>query len=195
MADWRNVVRRKMCCFFSYSSQVRNFSCSAWNSLTTSPYSNTEKKRYEAVSEAARLIPCTCTSSRDVSIAEAKKTVTCFLLLGQVPSAEHTTEHQAWKSNSALQRPVTVVKAELVLEHCNEQWATGTPKAFLFPANLLWGFFILVFRKWTQFPSTCYLISCTRQAKRMSLSLFCWHHFCFLLPLLKAETLSPSGSA
>lgn len=37
VADWRKVVRRKMYCFFSYSSQVRNFSCSAWNNRTTSP--------------------------------------------------------------------------------------------------------------------------------------------------------------
>lgn len=37
VADCRPVVLRKTCCFFLCSSQVRNFSCSAWNSLTTSP--------------------------------------------------------------------------------------------------------------------------------------------------------------
>lgn len=38
VADCLPVVLRKTCCFFLCSSQVRNFSCSAWNSLTTSPY-------------------------------------------------------------------------------------------------------------------------------------------------------------
>lgn len=38
VADWRPVVRRKTYCFFRWSSQVRNFSCSAWNSRTTSPW-------------------------------------------------------------------------------------------------------------------------------------------------------------
>lgn len=37
MADWRSVVRRKTCSLPLYSSHVRNFSCSAWNSRTTSP--------------------------------------------------------------------------------------------------------------------------------------------------------------
>lgn len=37
VADCLPVVLRKTCCFFLCSSQVRNFSCSAWNSLTTSP--------------------------------------------------------------------------------------------------------------------------------------------------------------
>lgn len=41
VADCRNVVLRKTCCRFMYSSQVRNFSCSAWNSLTTSPWKRT----------------------------------------------------------------------------------------------------------------------------------------------------------
>lgn len=38
VADWRRVVRRNTYCCFLYSSQVRNFSCSAWNNLTTSPW-------------------------------------------------------------------------------------------------------------------------------------------------------------
>lgn len=38
VADWRPVVLRKTYCFFLWSSQVRNFSCSAWNNRTTSPY-------------------------------------------------------------------------------------------------------------------------------------------------------------
>lgn len=38
VADWRPVVLRKTCCFFRCSSHVRNFSCSAWNSRTTSPW-------------------------------------------------------------------------------------------------------------------------------------------------------------
>ena len=33
----RPVVRKNTRCFFLYSSPVRNFSCSAWNSRTTSP--------------------------------------------------------------------------------------------------------------------------------------------------------------
>lgn len=37
MADWRSVVRRNTCSLPLYSSHVRNFSCSAWNSRTTSP--------------------------------------------------------------------------------------------------------------------------------------------------------------
>lgn len=37
VADWRSVVRRKTCSLPLYSSHVRNFSCSAWNSRTTSP--------------------------------------------------------------------------------------------------------------------------------------------------------------
>lgn len=37
VADCRPVVLRKTYCFFLWSSHVRNFSCSAWNSLTTSP--------------------------------------------------------------------------------------------------------------------------------------------------------------
>lgn len=37
VADCRPVVLRKTCCFFLCSSHVRNFSCSAWKSLTTSP--------------------------------------------------------------------------------------------------------------------------------------------------------------
>ena len=39
VADVRPVVRRNTYCFFLYSSPVRNFSCSAWKSRTTSPYS------------------------------------------------------------------------------------------------------------------------------------------------------------
>lgn len=38
VADCRRVVRRKTCSLPLYSSQVRNFSCSAWKSLTTSPW-------------------------------------------------------------------------------------------------------------------------------------------------------------
>ncbi len=38
VADVRPVVRRKTYCFFLYSSPVRNFSCSAWNIRTTSPW-------------------------------------------------------------------------------------------------------------------------------------------------------------
>lgn len=41
VADCRRVVLRKTCCFFMCVSQVRNFSCSAWNSLTTSPWQKT----------------------------------------------------------------------------------------------------------------------------------------------------------
>ena len=37
VADWRSVVRRNTCSLPLYSSHVRNFSCSAWNSRTTSP--------------------------------------------------------------------------------------------------------------------------------------------------------------
>lgn len=42
MADCLPVVLRKTCCFFLCSSQVRNFSCSAWNNLTTSPCQSPE---------------------------------------------------------------------------------------------------------------------------------------------------------
>ena len=38
VADVRPVVLRKTYCFFLYSSPVRNFSCSAWNIRTTSPW-------------------------------------------------------------------------------------------------------------------------------------------------------------
>lgn len=38
VADCLRVVRRKTCSLPLYSSQVRNFSCSAWKSLTTSPW-------------------------------------------------------------------------------------------------------------------------------------------------------------
>lgn len=38
VADCRPVVRRKTYCFFLWSSHVRNFSCSAWNNRTTSPW-------------------------------------------------------------------------------------------------------------------------------------------------------------
>lgn len=44
VADWRPVVRKNTYCFFLCSSQVRNFSCSAWNSRTTSPLATTKKK-------------------------------------------------------------------------------------------------------------------------------------------------------
>lgn len=37
VADVLPVVRKNTCCFFSYSSIVRNFSCSAWNKRITSP--------------------------------------------------------------------------------------------------------------------------------------------------------------
>lgn len=37
VAEVRPVVLRNTCCFFLYSSMVRNFSCSAWNRRTTSP--------------------------------------------------------------------------------------------------------------------------------------------------------------
>lgn len=37
VADVLPVVRRNTFCFFSYSSIVRNFSCSAWNKRITSP--------------------------------------------------------------------------------------------------------------------------------------------------------------
>lgn len=37
VADWRSVVLRNTCSLPLYSSQVRNFSCSAWKSRTTSP--------------------------------------------------------------------------------------------------------------------------------------------------------------
>lgn len=42
VADCLPVVLRKTCCFFLCSSQVRNFSCSAWNNLTTSPCQSPE---------------------------------------------------------------------------------------------------------------------------------------------------------
>ena len=38
VADWRSVVRRNTWFFPRYSSHVRNFSCSAWNRRTTSPW-------------------------------------------------------------------------------------------------------------------------------------------------------------
>ena len=37
VAEVRPVVLRNRYCFLLYSSHVRNFSCSAWNSRTTSP--------------------------------------------------------------------------------------------------------------------------------------------------------------
>lgn len=43
------------------------------------------------VGKAATLILYICTSSSDVNIADVKKTFSSFLLLEQVPSAEHTT--------------------------------------------------------------------------------------------------------
>ena len=48
VADVRPVVRRKTCCFFLYSSPVKNFSCSAWNSLTTSPWTQEHTKSYQS---------------------------------------------------------------------------------------------------------------------------------------------------
>lgn len=42
VADCRPVVRRKTYCFLLWSSHVRNFSCSAWNSRTTSPWREEE---------------------------------------------------------------------------------------------------------------------------------------------------------
>lgn len=44
VADCRPVVLRKTCCFFLCSSHVRNFSCSAWKSLTTSPCTSVQDK-------------------------------------------------------------------------------------------------------------------------------------------------------
>ena len=38
VADVLPVVRRNTYCFFLYSSPVKNFSCSAWNMRTTSPF-------------------------------------------------------------------------------------------------------------------------------------------------------------
>ena len=43
VADCRPVVRRKTYCFFLWSSHVRNFSCSAWNNRTTSPWTEGER--------------------------------------------------------------------------------------------------------------------------------------------------------
>lgn len=47
VADCRSVVLRKTCCCFLYSSPVRNFSCSAWNSRTTSPWQRTHIKSWD----------------------------------------------------------------------------------------------------------------------------------------------------
>lgn len=50
VADCLSVVRRKTCSLLLYSSQVRNFSCSAWNKRTTSPW-ETHGTEIQAVRE------------------------------------------------------------------------------------------------------------------------------------------------
>lgn len=46
VADCLPVVRRKTYCFFLWSSHVRNFSCSAWNNRTTSPWEGKKKNSF-----------------------------------------------------------------------------------------------------------------------------------------------------
>lgn len=63
VADCLSVVLRKTCCCFLYSSQVRNFSCSAWNSLTTSPWQRHKQNITLLHGISTLLAPTVCTTA------------------------------------------------------------------------------------------------------------------------------------